>query len=114
MLRPATHMSVPNVTDTSFRSEVLESQQPVLVDFCAVWAGSCRSLAPHLYNVAQELEGQLRVVKLNIDENHRTPLAYQIRSLPTLLLFKNGQVVDQMTGNPGSKAKLAEFVGRHV
>lgn len=105
---------ITQVTDQSFQSDVLESPTPVLVDFCAVWCGPCRAIAPHLQAVADDLDGKLRIVKLNIDENQQTPLAYQVRSIPTLLLFKGGQVVDQMTGNPGSPAKLAEFVGRHV
>lgn len=108
------HKPVIDVTDDTFKSDVLQADTPVLVDFWAVWCGPCRAISPHLQAVAEDLGGKVRVAKLNIDENQQTPLAYQIRSIPTLLLFKDGQVVDQMTGNPGSPAKLAAFVGRHV
>jgi thioredoxin 1 len=106
--------NIAHVSDDSFKAEVLESEVPVLVDFWAVWCGPCRAIAPHLEALAEELAGQVRIVKLNIDENQQTPMSYQIRSIPTLLLFKSGDVVDRMIGNPGSKAKLAEFIGRHV
>jgi thioredoxin 1 len=106
--------NITHITDASFRAEVLESEVPVLVDFWAVWCGPCRAIAPHLEAIADEMNGQVRIVKLNIDENQRTPMSYQIRSIPTLLLFKNGEVVDQMIGNPGSKSKLADFITRHV
>jgi thioredoxin 1 len=105
---------ISHTTDASFKSDVLESSVPVLVDFWAVWCGPCRAIAPHLESLADELGEKLRIVKLNIDENQQTPTAYQIRSIPTLLLFKEGRVVDQMVGNPGSKAKLADFLKRHV
>lgn len=106
--------TISKVTDDSFQSEVLESPTPVLVDFWAVWCGPCRAVAPHLEALAEDLGARLRVVKLNIDENQQTPMTYQIRSIPTLLLFKGGQVVDQLVGNPGTKSKLAEFVNRHL
>jgi thioredoxin 1 len=105
---------IEKVTDASFQSDVLNADTPVLVDFWAVWCGPCRATTPHLMALAEDLAGKVRVVKLDIDENQQIPLAYQIRSIPTLLLFKDGRVVDQMTGNPGSKAKLAQFLGRHV
>jgi thioredoxin 1 len=106
--------NIAQISDDSFKAEVLESDVPVLVDFWAVWCGPCRAIAPHLEALAQELAGKVRVVKLNIDDNQQTPMSYQIRSIPTLLLFKAGDLVDRMTGNPGSKTKLAEFIGRHV
>lgn len=103
-----------SVTDATFRDDVLDAQTPVLVDFWAVWSGASRALGAHLRSLAEEMGGRVRIVKLNIDENTRTPLLYQIRSIPTLLLFKDGQVVDQMTGNPGRTDVLASFVDRHV
>jgi thioredoxin 1 len=106
--------TIAHVSDDSFQAEVLDSKMPVLVDFWAVWCGPCRAIAPHLEAINEELDGKVRIVKLNIDENQQTPMRYQIRSIPTLLLFKAGDVVDRMIGNPGSKAKLADFVGRHV
>lgn len=106
--------SITHVTDANFKSDVVDADKPVLVDFWAVWCGPCRAIAPHLEALAGELGDKVRIVKLNIDENQATASTYQIRSIPTLLMFKGGKVVDQMVGNPGSKAKLAEFIGRHV
>lgn len=106
--------NIAHINDAEFKQGVLEADVPVLVDFWAVWCGPCRAISPHLEALANEYGDRLRVVKLNIDENQRTPMTYQIRSIPTLLLFKEGAVVDQLVGNPGSKAKLAAFVDRHV
>ncbi len=106
--------TVAHINDADFQQGVLEAKLPVLVDFWAVWCGPCRAISPHLEALAREYRDRLRIVKLNIDENQRTPMTYQIRSIPTLLLFKEGAVVDQLVGNPGSKAKLAEFVDRHI
>jgi thioredoxin 1 len=106
--------SISHVTDANFKNDVVDADKPVLVDFWAVWCGPCRAIAPHLEALAGELGDKVRIVKLNIDENQQTASQYQIRSIPTLLMFKGGKVVDQMVGNPGSKAKLAEFIGRHV
>lgn len=106
--------SISHVSDASFKQDVLDANTPVLVDFWAVWCGPCRAIAPHLEALAGELAGKVRIVKLNVDENEQTATNYQIRSIPTLLMFKGGKVVDQMVGNPGSKAKLADFINRHV
>jgi len=106
--------AINHVTDSSFKVDVLDSPAPVLVDFWAVWCGPCRAIAPHLEALAGELGEKVRIVKVNVDENQQTAMNYQIRSIPTLLMFKGGKVVDQMVGNPGSKAKLAEFINRHV
>ena len=105
---------ITHTTDATFQSDVLEADKPVLIDFWAVWCGPCRAIAPHLDALADELDGKLKIVKLNVDENQQTAMKYQVRSIPTLLLFKGGEVADKMVGNPGSKAKLAEFVQRHL
>jgi thioredoxin 1 len=106
--------TISHVTDATFKADVLDSPAPVLVDFWAVWCGPCRAIAPHLEALAGELGDKVRIVKVNVDENQQTAMNYQIRSIPTLLMFKGGKLVDQMIGNPGSKAKLAEFIGRHL
>ena len=85
-------------TDTNFKSEVLQSGQPVLVDFWAEWCGPCRMLAPVIDKVANANAGRLVVGKMNVDENQETPQQDGIQGIPTLLLFKNGEVVSQLVG----------------
>lgn len=89
--------AIPEVTDNNFAAEVLEADQPVLVDFWAPWCGPCRIIAPHLEELNNERD-DLRVVKLNTDENPETAAKYGIMSIPTLILFKNGQVAKQVVG----------------
>jgi thioredoxin 1 len=89
--------NLPEVTDSNFQAEVLESEQPVLVDFWAPWCGPCRIVAPHLEELDSERE-DVRVVKLNVDDNPQTAATYNVMSIPTLLLFKNGQVAKQIIG----------------
>ncbi|MBI4467536.1 MAG: thioredoxin [Acidobacteria bacterium] len=91
--------NILNVTDGSFENDVLKSDLPVLVDFWAEWCGPCRMLAPTVEDLARDYNGKLRVAKLNVDENIATPERYGIRGIPTLLLFKGGQVKDQIVGN---------------
>ena len=86
------------VTDTNFQAEVIESDQPVLVDFWAPWCGPCRIIAPHLEELQAERSEDLRVVKLNVDDNPQTAAQYNVMSIPMLLLFKNGQPVHQIIG----------------
>jgi thioredoxin 1 len=85
-------------TDTSFEQEVLKSDTPVLVDFWAEWCGPCRMIGPSLEDISKEMDGKLKVVKVNIDENPTTPSRYGVRSIPTLLLFKNGALAAQTAG----------------
>ncbi len=86
------------VTDATFEQEVLNSDVPVLVDFWAIWCAPCRLIAPVVEELANEYEGKLKVAKLDVDHNPNTAVKYGIRSIPTLLIFKNGQVVDQIVG----------------
>ncbi len=96
------------LTDENFQEEVLNSDVPVLVDFWAVWCGPCRVIAPVIEQLAEEFEGRAKVAKLDVDHNPQTAMAYGIRSIPTLLFFKDGQVVDQMIGgSPSMKRALA-------
>ncbi|MDJ0658456.1 MAG: thioredoxin [Crocosphaera sp.] len=86
------------VTDSSFKADVLESDVPVLVDFWAPWCGPCRMVAPVVDEIAEQYSGQVKVVKLNTDENPNTASQYGIRSIPTLMIFKGGQRVDMVVG----------------
>ncbi|PSO52148.1 MAG: thioredoxin [Cyanobacteria bacterium QH_8_48_120] len=86
------------VTDTSFQDDVLESEVPVLVDFWAPWCGPCRMVTPVVDEIADQYEGQVKVVKLNTDENPNVASQYGIRSIPTLMIFKGGQRVDMVVG----------------
>ena len=90
--------SVAEVTDNNFQAEVLESEVPVLVDFWAPWCGPCRMVAPVVEEIANERAGDLKVVKLNIDENQNTAIAYDVMSIPTLILFNHGQVAKKVIG----------------
>jgi thioredoxin 1 len=91
-------MSAAAVTDSSFQQEVLESDVPVLVDFWAPWCGPCRMVAPVVEEISAQYEGQLKVVKVNTDENPNVASQYGIRSIPTLMIFKGGQKVDMVVG----------------
>src|SRR5712664_703364 len=100
-------------TDDNFQSEVLGSKDPVLVDFWAAWCGPCRSLAPLVDQLAAEYKGKLKVGKLDVDAHQNVPQKYGVMSIPTLLLFKNGQVADQIVGAV-PKAKLDAMVKRSI
>jgi thioredoxin 1 len=86
------------VTDSTFAQEVLQSTQPVLVDFWAVWCGPCRAVAPVVEEIAGDFEGKLKVMKLDVDDNPRTAAAYGVQSIPTLLVFKDGKEAERIIG----------------
>jgi thioredoxin 1 len=99
------------VTDDNFEAEVIKSTLPVLIDFWAVWCAPCRAIAPHVDALALQYEGKIRVAKCDIDANPQVPTRYDIRSIPTLLMFKGGQVVGQVVGAV-PRAKLEDLIKR--
>lgn len=86
------------VSDADFEQEILKSELPVLVDFWAAWCGPCRAIAPVIEELAKDYAGKVKIAKMNVDENSKTPVKYGIRAIPTLILFKNGNVMEQITG----------------
>jgi thioredoxin 1 len=101
------------LNDGDFEQTVLKSDKPVLVDFWAEWCGPCRMIAPAVEGLAEEYSGRVSVGKLNIDENPNTPMKYGVRSIPTLLLFKDGEVVESTVGVAG-KEQLAALLDKHA
>ena len=101
--------NITDVTDNNFQAEVLESDKPVLVDFWAPWCGPCRVIAPSLEEIADEQAGSLRIVKLNVDENQQTAARYGVMSIPTLLVFKNGEVAHTIVGALPKKRLVQEL-----
>ena len=101
------------VSDTSFEADVLQSSQPVLVDFWAEWCGPCKQIGPALEEIAGEMAGKVTVAKVNIDDNPSTPSRYGVRGIPTLMLFKDGQVVSTKVGAM-AKSKIAEWISETV
>ncbi|HTK81862.1 MAG TPA: thioredoxin [Bacteroidota bacterium] len=91
-------MKPVTVDDSNFQNEVLSSSDPVLVDFWAIWCGPCKMIAPIVEEIASEYNGKIKVAKMDVDANPRTSMQYGIRSIPTLLVFKGGQVVEQIVG----------------
>lgn len=104
---------VVTLQDSTFDDEVLKSNVPVLVDFWATWCGPCKAIAPTIEEFAGEYKGKVKVGKLDVDNNQQVAQKFGIRSIPTLLLFKNGRVVDTLIGVV-SKAKLADAVNKHA
>jgi thioredoxin 1 len=101
------------VTDDSFATEVLQSKLPVLVDYWAEWCGPCKMIAPILDEIANDYAGRLKVAKLNIDDNQSTPASFGVRGIPTLMLFKNGNVEATKVGAL-SKSQLSTFIDSHL
>jgi thioredoxin len=102
------------VSDSTFEQEVLKSTEPVLVDFFAEWCGPCKAMAPALEQVAEEMAGKIKVVKLDVDQNPTVTGKYGIRAMPTLMLFKNGQVAASHTGALVQKKKLEDWINSSV
>ncbi|MBI4992002.1 MAG: thioredoxin [Candidatus Harrisonbacteria bacterium] len=101
---------VEEVTDANFEEVVLRSDKPVVVDFWAPWCAPCQALAPMFEEYAKKFAGKVKFVKLNIDQNAMTPLEYNVRSIPTLILFKNGRQVDVARGIPSTEEFLKKFL----
>lgn len=102
-------MAVAKVSDTSFEADVLKSKEPVVVDFWAEWCGPCRQVAPVLEEVAGEMAGKVKIVKLNVDESPNVASKYGIQSIPTLMIFKNGEMTARQIG-AAPKAKIVQWI----
>jgi len=101
------------VNKDNFEKDVLKASEPVVVDFWAEWCGPCKMIAPALEEIAQEMKGQVKIVKLNIDENPELATEFGVRSIPTLMVFKNGEVASNMVG-AAPKSKLSEWIKASV
>jgi thioredoxin 1 len=105
--------AIIHVSDDTFEEEVMKSEIPVLVDFWAAWCGPCQMIAPALEKIAQEYSGRLKVVKLNVDENMKATSKYSVRSIPTLLLFKAGEIKETLVGAL-PQDKIVSIISKHL
>jgi thioredoxin 1 len=105
--------NVAEVSDDTFHAEVMQAGEPVLIDFWAPWCGPCRAVAPVVEELAGEYAGKLKVVKMNVDDNPRTPAQYGVRGIPNLIIFKGGEVKEQIVGAV-PKSRLTDAINRVV
>jgi len=105
--------NVAQVSDAGFEGDVLKSDKPVLVDFWAPWCGPCRSVSPIVDDLATQYKDKLRVAKVNVDESSQVAMKYQVTSIPTFILFKNGQVADRVLGAP-PRSEFVKFIDRNL
>ncbi len=106
-------MATHKISDSSFEEDVLQSSEPVVVDYWAEWCGPCKQIGPALEEIAGEMDGKVKVVKLNIDDNPNTPTKYGVRGIPTLMLFKDGEVTATQVGAL-PKGKIVEWIERSI
>ena len=106
-------MNPIHTSDDNFENDVLKSETPVLVDFWAEWCGPCKALGPKLDEIAKEYDGKIKVAKMDVDKNNKTPVDFGIRGVPTLILFKGGQQVEQLVGNH-PKEEITAAIDKHV
>jgi thioredoxin 1 len=106
-------MAVGKVTDATFKSEVLDSKEPVLVDFWAEWCGPCRMIGPILEDLAEPMANKMKIVKLNVDENPQTAAKYNVMSIPTLMVFKNGELASRQVG-AAPKSQLEKWISSAI
>ena len=109
----AENPNIHQVSDTSFEGDILKSEKPVLVDFWAPWCGPCRSVAPIVDDLATQYKDKIKVAKINVDESSQVAMKYQITSIPTFILFKNGEVADRVLGAL-PRSEFVKFIDRNI